>query len=241
MVGNISTSPRQADEKTTTLSGNTLKVKGAVDSVTGGEILYLDSSGNISQLDAGTSGQFLKTNGDGSAPSWATAEGLVLLESGSFTNSANLNIDTSGYVASYDKVVLYIECLHASSSTNTTLNMQFNGVTGTTKYNSVGEDFSSGSPGAPVNVDIASDKFQLTASLATTRGISGKMEIDLPAILNNRHGINCNLVCQNFENTLRRMLHGWFESANDISSIKLYASAGNITGRYALYGLSYGI
>ena len=40
-----------------------------------GDIFYVDGTGNIARLPAGTAGQFLQTQGSGANPQWATAPG----------------------------------------------------------------------------------------------------------------------------------------------------------------------
>lgn len=55
-----------------------------------GDILYADASNSLAKLGAGTSGQFLKTQGTGANPTWASSSGeLVKLLSADFPSGAN--------------------------------------------------------------------------------------------------------------------------------------------------------
>jgi len=63
--------------------------------ITQGDIFYVDASGNIVRLPAGSSGQFLKTQGAGANPTWATAPG-----------GWNVTSQSADYTASDGDVVL---------------------------------------------------------------------------------------------------------------------------------------
>lgn len=90
-----------------------------------GDILYYNGT-DYARLAAGTSGQFLKTQGSGANPVWASAAGMTLL--GTLTTSsggsATLNgLDLSSYVK------LYISWNHVSSSSAASYSL--GGVTAT--------------------------------------------------------------------------------------------------------------
>ena len=63
--------------------------------ITQGDIFYVDENGNIVRLAAGTSGQYLKTQGAGANPMWASAPG-----------GWNTTSQTSNYTASDGDIVL---------------------------------------------------------------------------------------------------------------------------------------
>ena len=65
-----------------------------------GDIFYVDGSGNVVRLAAGTSGQYLKTQGAGANPTWASAPGgwNVTSKTGNYTASDGdiVLVDASG-------------------------------------------------------------------------------------------------------------------------------------------------
>ncbi len=63
--------------------------------ITQGDIFYVDGSGNVVRLAAGTSGQFLKTQGAGANPVWAAAPG-----------GWNVTSQSANYTASDGDIVL---------------------------------------------------------------------------------------------------------------------------------------
>ena len=67
---------------------------------TQGDILYRDASG-LQRLGAGTSGQYLKTNGSGANPSWSAVTSSILqvkrvIKSDTFSTSSNTLTDITG-------------------------------------------------------------------------------------------------------------------------------------------------
>ena len=62
---------------------------------TQGDILYRDGSG-LQRLGAGTSGQFLKTQGTGANPVWATADSGKTLGVTQFTNGTRASMSAAG-------------------------------------------------------------------------------------------------------------------------------------------------
>ena len=62
---------------------------------TQGDVLYRDGSG-LQRLGAGTSGQFLKTQGTGANPVWATADSGKTLGVTQFTNGTRASMSAAG-------------------------------------------------------------------------------------------------------------------------------------------------
>ena len=62
---------------------------------TQGDILYRDGAG-LQRLGAGTSGQFLKTQGTGANPVWATADSGKTLGVTQFTNGTRASMSAAG-------------------------------------------------------------------------------------------------------------------------------------------------
>ena len=90
---------------------------------TQGDLLYRDASG-LQRLGAGTSGQFLKTNGSGANPAWATlSSDFVKLAETTASNVASVALN--GYFTSdYDIYKIYIDGVYGSS--NAYVNLTFN-------------------------------------------------------------------------------------------------------------------
>lgn len=128
----------QADEKTITRSGITLAIKNATASIVGGELLYLDSSGVMQQLNPSTSGYVLKTNGNAAAPSYVnpTSVGTLVFLGSTTLGSANAALAVSGLTTtSYDFLKVLI-VLNATDTTNINPQIRFNADTGA-NYNRV--------------------------------------------------------------------------------------------------------
>lgn len=85
-----------------------------------GDVAYYNGSSWV-RLAAGTSGQFLKTNGAAANPAWAYASG-VLIASGTISSLANLDIALNGQA--WDEVEIQLAGLQGQNST-ATLQAQF--------------------------------------------------------------------------------------------------------------------
>ena len=93
-----------ADEATLTKTGNQIGIKNAGSSIVGGELLYIDSNGDTQQLNPGTANQILKTQGDGSAPTWGGV-GAVLIDSTTLTGTAT-SVSFTSIPTGYKKFIL---------------------------------------------------------------------------------------------------------------------------------------
>ena len=92
---------------------------------TQGDIVYRDASG-LARLGAGTSGQFLKTQGTGANPVWASSSGGLLqfkqTLNGSDISTSNSSFTASGISLSItpasasNKIFCMFNCLHYNSS-----------------------------------------------------------------------------------------------------------------------------
>jgi len=80
---------------------------------TQGDILYRDSSG-LARLAAGTSGQYLKTNGSGANPSWASITDAAIVKVGFAENSTRYTPSDSADVAIF--TVTFEKSLSATAS-----------------------------------------------------------------------------------------------------------------------------
>jgi len=107
-----------ADETTISRSSGSLAIK----SKTQGDILYFGASGAPSYLNAGTSGQFLKTLGAGQNPTWAAAN-ITSLGSGAITitgngGSTNQEVGTFSTTGDIGNGTIYVEIFSVGDTTD---------------------------------------------------------------------------------------------------------------------------
>lgn len=93
---------------------------------TQGDIVYRSASG-LARLGAGTSGQFLKTNGAGANPAWATVSSdFVKLAETSASNVSSVALN--GYFTSdYDVYKIYVDGVYGSANAYATLTFNTTG------------------------------------------------------------------------------------------------------------------
>lgn len=78
---------------------------------TQGDILYYGASGAPARLGFGTDGDFLKTQGTGANPVWASAGGLVLITSSNLTAEASSWDFTDCFSATYENYFILVDNL----------------------------------------------------------------------------------------------------------------------------------
>lgn len=111
-----------------------------------GDVLYYNGT-NIVKLAAGTSGQFLKTNGAGANPSWAAggSGAMTLVTANTFSAASAVNINNC-FTSTYDN---YLVIINVSSGTNNNLNIKLRagGTDTSTSYRqSIVQSVAGGSP-----------------------------------------------------------------------------------------------
>ena len=87
-------------------------------SYTQGDILYSDGSNSLAKLGAGTSGQFLKTQGSGANPTWATVTQGKVLQVVQTVKTDTQDVSTSGGTVNWTAVTGMEASLTPSASSN---------------------------------------------------------------------------------------------------------------------------
>lgn len=97
-------------------------------SLSQGDILYRDASG-LQRLAAGTSGQFLKTNGAGANPAWVDGDGAMELIA-TQTPSGVASVTFSSIPGTYSDLRLVVRGRSTAVALSVSINLRFNGDTG---------------------------------------------------------------------------------------------------------------
>ena len=214
---------------------------------TQGDIIYRGASSN-SRLAAGTSGQFLQTQGAGANPAWASA-GTLLLTSGTVSAAATLDIVLTSYTAHRGLVFVLTNFLPVTDSVNLQVRVSTDG--GST-YDSGASDYA-----WSMNVLLASGSGGVDSSTGSSRiALSYTNAIDGVGNLSTE-GVECIVELLNQTSTARwpRLLFrtayiqasaellgdfgcGNRSAAQDTDAVRFMFSSGNISaGSYAVYGL----
>jgi hypothetical protein len=218
---------------------------------TQGDIVYRDASG-LARLGAGTSGQVLQTNGTGANPSWGTVSSdFVKISNGTFSNVGVLDLDGSTYWGtdgdySMHKLVLYDFVPDTSSNVN--MQQIASGTVDTNnRYSYVVTQRNSST------TTISNVAGDVVNSIRFTHdNIRGGLGHGLDFILHNmltsdnNHAlqVTCMITGANQDGLLRNCFHiagGITEAGSSMNSartgIRIIMSSGNMTGKYATYGL----
>jgi len=227
-----------------------------------GSLFYVDSNHVLQPLAPGTSGDFLKTNGTGAAPSWGTPSGggggggasgaLVLLESHTASSSASLNFTTrnatgqSGNTiqADYDDyIVKFLDVVPASDGVNLLTRAILSGTPdSSSKYLwALTYGVASGIGGAG-NDTVAQTAISVgTITNTANFTFSGSMELFGPR--NSVHKSVTGHFRHRFSaGDARRIgttLHASYENATAIDGLQFLMSSGNIaSGTIRVYGVA---
>lgn len=111
-----------------------------VGSAAQGDILYRDSS-SWSRLAAGTSGNFLKTQGAGANPTWAAAGGITL---GTLTTASGTAVQFTGIPSTAKRVTMTFRALSTNTGTTDNFLIQIGPSGGVATSGYVGGAFTTG-------------------------------------------------------------------------------------------------
>lgn len=102
-----------------------------VGSAAQGDILYRDSS-SWARLGAGTSGQYLKTNGTGANPSWATATAptTYLLFNSAIPSGTSYTVNSTTITGTYSRIEILLSSISHDAGSNRSLQLQISGDNG---------------------------------------------------------------------------------------------------------------
>jgi hypothetical protein len=223
---------------------------------TQGDILYRDASG-LARLGAGTSGQFLKTNGSGANPSWSTVSSdKVRLATTTVSSSVSSLEITTGFSDTYSIYELYWFNTTLSGS-SVTVRLQF-GYGGTPTYVTgdynafklgIGVEDSTGVP-SMLGGTNSSDGIPLSADwsviTSANRTFNGKMALfNLRATSTvDKYGATSNCVYKHSGSnyTVSSIAGGYAGNStlrsNAVTAIKILTNTGTIdSGTFVLYGI----
>ncbi len=213
-----------------TQNGNEIVAPG---SVAQGDVIYHNGT-SWTRLGAGTSGQFLKTNGGGANPAWADIPfGATLIASGSFPAAAT--VDVTNIPATYDRLVVNIS--GASSNTATRAVLVSVSTNNGSSYDTTGANY----PGWKVEdatFTLAALGFgSLAAGVTVTAAQTASMQC---TIFNYQGGMNAQSLFRVISNTVN--YHGsavYIGSTSAINALRLrWDGTGNFdAGTYAIYGI----
>ena len=218
---------------------------------TQGDIVYRDASG-LARLPAGSANQVLQSGGAGANPSWGTVSSdFVKISNGTFSNVGALDLDGSTYWGndgdySMHKLVLY-DFVPVDSS-NVNMQQIASGTVDTNNrysYVIVQRNSSNTTVGGVGGDVVNSMRF-------THDNIRGGVGHGLDFILHNmltsdnNHSlqVTATITGVNQDGILRNLMHiagGTTETGSAMNSartgIRIVMSSGNMTGKYATYGL----
>lgn len=212
---------------------------------TAGGVVYGDGT-TYATTAAGSSGQFLKSNG-ASAPSWVAASSGALVFISSATASSSSTIDFTGLSSTYD--VYVVEIVSAVPATGSYLYMRSSSNNGSS-YDTSGYEYSGlGTQTANSNVNVDSS-FGAAAFMPVSfnggpvsntfsdGGCSGFVYIMNPAAANYTQ-----FLVSETHNGGSGGIHshgmGIKKSTSPVNAIRFYASAGNLaSGTFRLYGIA---
>jgi hypothetical protein len=231
-----------------TLSANVQAILNLV-TTTRGAILYRGAA-VWSALLPGTSGDFLKTNGAGADPAWATPGGgggsLVLLEQHTAAASASLDF-TAGITALYDEYIFeLVNVLNTTNSAIPWIRMSTNGGVSYDAAANYQHYFHSRSLATfSGNGSVADTKIQMNNNGHVNTfnyGIGGQFRLFSPLSTTQHKAVNGSFVacdgggsgwisdCQ---------FSGRYMSLTAVNAIRFMFSAGNITsGTIRMYGIA---
>lgn len=216
-----------------------------------GDVIYYDGS-NFVRLAAGTSGNFLQTQGAGANPQWAAvaAAGLVLLTSGTVSSAATLDIVLTSYTAYRGLIFELMNFVPATDNVNLLCRFSTNGGSsydaGAGNYRYSGHStFSNGAAAIPASgsateillaggAGAGSDIGNGTAEGVTI--MARLMQQTNTAIKTRIDATGSYYASGDHHVSLRSGGHR--NTAQDTDAIRFLMSSGNIaSGAYAVYGL----
>ena len=210
-----------------------------------GTIPYQSASGTTAMLAAGTSGQVLTSNG-AAAPTWATASGgggsgLTLLSTITASASATVDVGT-GFSSTYDDYMIIVSGVFSSTGGSTLLGrLKLSGTYNTTGmyYWNTATRQVNGTGQTPEYAG-GDTSFQLSALSGLGGAIGDNFSMSMFLLAVNNSGTK-NIYTNGAYTTNNNKGGGTLGFANSsdvISGFRFYASSGNLTGTFKLYGIA---
>jgi len=208
-----------------------------------GDVLYYNGTSWV-RLGAGTSGQYLKTNGTGANPSWSTVSSdFVKLAETTASNVSSVSLN--GYFTSdYDVYKIFIDGVYGSSSAYAAITFNTTGsyTEQTSSYNYVFGSYrnipSDADGGVYTSNDGASLIHYLYADTSEIRAGSANLTLFNPMSTSYYKLITGNSVFRNNDYIGITGFSGSWDSTTAITGIRFKMSTGNIYARkIRLYGV----
>ena len=204
-----------------------------------GTVLYVSATGVISFLATGTSGQFLKTQGAGANPIWATqtAPALTLVSTTTISAAAttgNINI-TSGNT-------YFVQYSFVNFSAADSISLRFNADTGAGHYKYVNTGSTTTGAISALSASAALIQIGTSVNNNTTLGINGGFYINQTGTSSQIYNVWGQLIEDESAGGLTAMITHcgrWTNSANATSFV-IFTSGGSVTmtGTVYLYQVS---
>jgi hypothetical protein len=211
-----------------------------------GDILYRGASA-WARLAAGTSGQYLKTNGAGANPAWAdVSSSLAYLDTQTASTSSSLDF-TSLITSSYDVYVFFL--LDIRPATDATLLKVRTSTNNGSSYDAAGYPYAlrntkmDATPGGADTGNSGADGIFLVPSAvgignAAAEGISGIVILTNPLGTTIKKGINFEVTYLDGAGVhYMAKGAGYSPSTSDVDAVQFIMDSGNITsGKIEMYG-----
>ena len=187
----------------------------------------------LSGANYGTSGQVLTSQGSGAAPQWATLStgSMVFINSVTASNSASVAF-TSGINSTYDVYMIQYVAAYGSASSELRLRVSTNGGS---SYESSSYQFGTTiSSISPIQFGLHIPVNDLGNGSGGSAG-QGTIYIYSPARSNEYTAV----LSQSIRGTGTNMYYsqGEYQVKNVVNAIQLFASSGNVSGVFRLYGI----
>ena len=192
---------------------------------------------------AGTSGQVLTSAGAGAAPTWAAASSgaLVLLSTVTASASATVDVET-GFSSTYDDYMITVSGLFSSTSSSSLLGrLKLSGTYNTTGmyYWNTATRQVNGSGQTPEYAG-GDTSFQLSAASGLGGSLIDNFSMSMFLLEVNNSGTK-NIYTNGAYTTNNNKGGGTLGYANTnivVTGVRFFASAGNLTGTFKLYGIA---
>jgi hypothetical protein len=196
---------------------------------------------------AGTSGQFLRSNG-ASAPSWvaASAGALTLLSTVTASNSATVDLETT-FNSTYDSyIIVFSNAAPSADTNNIRVRLKINGTYQTSGYNyhaakpdNTSASYAAQGAGSTDSINLMGGEVQNTRSTSAGSTSDMHIRINAPTSTDTMKTISWNGSMVGDSN---RALFGsgqFVTSFQALTGVRFFYASGNIlTGVFRLYGIA---
>lgn len=202
---------------------------------TAGDILYGTAADTVARLGIGTAGQFLKVNSGATAPEWAAIpnKGVTKIAAASFTTQSTVTVD-SVFSSTYTRYFMRLNLLGSSGGAQPQLQLRYSTSTQSANYSGSGFSYDRANSLTTFGY-VNQAQFRIDAGLSAYKseylinfGSVGNSSEEAH-IWGNGYGDYANQSITSFA--------GLVASGQTYTGFLLKASAGTITGSYAIYGL----